>query len=597
MASFVSGSDSDSDYGYDLTLEEEQELIALIDRISPPTLAPSSTPALAPAPTPAPAPVPVTRRRAPSSVSAISSRSAVSSLDSYLKEAVAVHEVVENIDENDLNFDITELKPETAYNHGSGSDVGVAGARGEPTPVQRHFAPSVASDNRSLRSYVSRTKPRAVSSLLADSHVLYPDLSRALSDARKSGSASSASEVSGVSADDSLPPIIRWRSSPNRPLSVSDLTAGSWCELQHYFTLSKRGGKKTRTPAMKAGTTIHERLESEVYETVQIDISKREDTFGLRLWNIIEGLRALRDTGLTRELEVWGIVDGKVVNGIVDGLSYENPDPELEEDVISSRGSQSSQSSQHQLSLGNKTIFVTDVKTRASKTPPSQAQVRAAIIQLFLYHRFISAMASDRLDYIKVFERYGVNPDETFSDRFMAQIASLHEEVFSDADSDTTTESTADYVTAVSSPSQIGDRYDDVAFMKYRTLRSLLPLLRFEMQLTFPRGAATLGQIVAVEYRLRAKTPEDPENGGIICTNSFYVEQDKLDIYLEDNMQWWRGEREARGVALEEGFKCRFCEFVDDCEWRMALEREAHRKAKLESAEREAGGRKSSLQW
>lgn len=180
MASFVSGSDSDSDYGYDLTLEEEQELIALIDRISPPSKSPgpSSTSVPAPAPVPAPVTVPppvVRQRRAPSSVSAKSSKSIASSLDSYIKEAIAVHETVENINGDDLNFFIDELNSEAAYSHGSRTGVGAALQPHESPPIETRYAPSVASDNRSLSSYVSKTKPRTMPSLLADSHIHYPD--------------------------------------------------------------------------------------------------------------------------------------------------------------------------------------------------------------------------------------------------------------------------------------------------------------------------------------------------------------------------------------------------------------------------------------
>ena len=35
-------------------------------------------------------------------------------------------------------------------------------------------------------------------------------------------------------------------------------------------------------------------------------------------------------TGLTRELEVMGVVDGEVIIGIIDELSYACPDEELE---------------------------------------------------------------------------------------------------------------------------------------------------------------------------------------------------------------------------------------------------------------------------
>ncbi|KAK1749523.1 exonuclease V [Echria macrotheca] len=616
MASFASS--SDSDYGYDLTLSDEEQLIAVVDSLSPPRTRPPPPSTLRKAPYPAPAPAPrnPTRPHRP----APSVADSTASLENYLQNAIAAHETAARISESDLDLDPAELDSDgPAYSHGSGSDTGIPPPPPKPAPAKkRHLAPSVASRDSNLSAFVAQTKAKHAPRMLTEQRrprdIQYPDLSRALSDAQKSStdsrSRSENDSSSTTNSSNGRPPLLRFRTFPMKPLSVSDLTAGSWCELQHFYTLTRRDGKKTRTAAMKAGTAVHERLEREVYTTVAVEVRKREDNFGLKLWNIIQGLRTLRDTGIARELEVWGMVDGNVVNGIIDGLSYDNPDPELEEDVISSRGSQTSQSSQHQLSLGNKTIFVTDVKTRASKTPPSQAQVRAAIIQLFLYHRFLSQMASGRLDYLEVFKRYGLNPDETFSDVFMARIAALHEEVFSDVDSGATdiTETTSDWYSTVSTPSKLGARDDlprddqnDVTFMKYRTLRSLLPLLKFEIQLTFPRGAATLGQIVAVEYRYRARTAADDvyqplgldetsdkdKAGTVICTNSFYFEPDTLDAYLADNLQFWRGEREPRGVPLEEGFKCRLCEFVGECEWRMNLEQEAYRRAKLENAERE----------
>lgn len=32
-------------------------------------------------------------------------------------------------------------------------------------------------------------------------------------------------------------------------------------------------------------------------------------------------------------------------------------------------------------------------------------------------------------------------------------------------------------------------------------------------------------------------------------------------------MRWWKGERPAEGVSLHEAWKCRSCDFKDDCEW------------------------------
>lgn len=385
---------------------------------------------------------------------------------------------------------------------------------------------------------------------------------------------------------------------------------------------------------MKGGTSIHERLEREIYTSVSVEITKPEDNFGLKIWNIITGLRTLRDTGLTRELEVWGILDdGLVVNGVIDGLSYENPDPTLEEEVLSSRSSQQQPASQEQPEITDffppevadkREIFITDVKTRGSKKPPTKAAMRVTIIQLFLYHRFLSEMASGKLNYWRVFERYGIDPDEPFSDTFMAQMGALHEEVFSD------TTSQPDYVSAMSTttdttseeaPSDVVSVNDNDDLestisshpgfdsLKYRTLRDLVSLLKFELNLTFPRGAASLGQIVAVEFRYRASQPirivneenqyeemEDPENGEVICVNTFWVEPETLDMYLQDDLQWWKGERDPRGVPMEESYKCQMCEFAGECGWRMRLEQETLRMAKKKSLAR-SRNKEAAVSW
>lgn len=466
------------------------------------------------------------------------------------------------------------------------------------------------------------------------------------------------------SGEDNRSPLLRFRTYPKKPFSVTDLTAGAWCELQYFYTLSRLpGGKKTRTAAMRKGTRIHSRLEREIFRPVKIDVTKREDSFGLKIWNMIEGLRVLRMRGVTREFEVWGIVHGNVVCGVIDGMSYDNPDLELQEDVLSSRGSQTITNSQPyvQNTPDGDQIFLTDVKTRNSTNPPPQSQTRVSLIQLFLYHRFISDMASDRLDYMRVFERYDVKPDEPFSNHFMDQLA-----VFQDAKStrgnldtdsddtvsngqmlndDDTDSNNGEFVSAPSSPSQVSFADPAQASPEYHTLRNLLSLLKFELALTFPRGAADLGSIVAVEYRYRGRDPIDPkpntttpglgpdeadpypgpaaaavsaeanavkaaigeatENdaaaapsintplepavGSVICTNSFFVEPETLDLYLNETLRWWTGERRPRGVApFEAGFKCRSCEFADDCSWRRDIDQEALHKARMKRLEREA---------
>lgn len=351
---------------------------------------------------------------------------------------------------------------------------------------------------------------------------------------------------------------------------------------------------------MKGGSNLHQKLEDEIYTTVTIEITKKEDAFGLKLWNVIQGLRTLRDTGMTRELEVWGLVDGHVVNGVIDNLSYENPDPQFEEEVRSSQGSQeppmtdpkdqkittffhsSSKPPQRQ-------IYITDVKTRASKHIPSGAALRPTKIQLFLYHRFLSDMAAGRLDFLRVLSRYGLAPDEPFSDTFVAQIGGLHDEIFEDAVDDSATW-TQDPGSNDSSPPP--------DLIRYRTLRSLTSLLETELRLTFPEGADSVGSVVNVEYRKRARRnsdgtedPDDPEAGKLLGANVVFVDPQALESYLEKDLQWWQGERAPEGVAIEEAYKCRSCEFADECEWRLAQDAEILAAARRRVARRKKEGR------
>ncbi|KAK7403081.1 hypothetical protein QQX98_011146 [Neonectria punicea] len=419
--------------------------------------------------------------------------------------------------------------------------------------------------------------------------VYYPDLKGALSileaTAHLPEKAKPAYDTADDPFNDGRSPLQRFRSYPRKPLTVSDLNAGAWCELQYWYTLTRLpGGRRTRTQAMRQGSKVHQKLEDEVHTTVKIDIMSKEDGFGLRLWNLVQGLRTLRETGLTRELEVWGMVDDNLVNGIIDSVSYENPNPEFEEEL----SSQESQENFRQSSLtdyfppsqsekashpGPK-IYLADVKTRGSLAPVSNAQLRPSKIQLLLYHRFLSAMAAGELNFLKVFRRYGLDPDDPFSDTFMAQIGGLHDEIFVDASSSSMIEllPTRSKQGCAPSESQKSASSAEPDLLNYRTLRELLPFVKQELAATFPHGEHSLGHMLRVQYLHRS-------DGREIDVHDFPVSRQALDAYLSKYMAWWRGERKATGVDIEEAFKCQTCEFVSDCSWRQGLDEERVRKA------------------
>lgn len=417
--------------------------------------------------------------------------------------------------------------------------------------------------------------------------VAYPDLTTALQ-AIQSVQSPPPTELSNhdeAKSEDFRSPLQRFRSFPRKPLTVTDLTAGAWCELQYWYTLTQLpGGRRSRTPAMKQGSKVHKKLEDEVHTTVKIEIVQKEDGFGLRLWNLVQGLRTLRDTGLTRELEVWGLVDGNLVNGVIDDLSYDNPNPEFERE-LSSQGHQPNEGqsmisdyfpppqSNSTAKSSHRKIFLTDVKTRGTLSPISPAIVRPAKIQLLLYHRFLSNMAAGKLDFFKVLRRYGLNADVRFSDTFMSQIGELHDEIFFD----TPTSSAEEYMEVLRNPSTQDDSNATALgsdsspgapdLLKYGTLRELLTLVRDELRLTFPRGADSLGHILCVKYVYR-------EDGRELNAHDFPVSPQTLDAYLAGDMSWWRGDREPRGVNIEEAFKCSTCEFAAGCSWRQGMDQE-----------------------
>lgn len=374
---------------------------------------------------------------------------------------------------------------------------------------------------------------------------------------------------------DDRSPLQRFRTYPRRPLTVTDLTSGAWCELQYWYTLTRLpGGRRTRTAAMKQGTKVHKKLEDEVHTTVPVEVMTKEDGFGLKLWNFVQGLRTLREQGLTRELEIWGVIDGNLVNGVIDGISHENPDPQFEAELSSQESEQIAlqQSSlkdyfppKNEAAKKGKKVYLTDVKTRGTMTPVSNALLRPAKVQLLLYHRFLADMAAGRLDFFKVFRRYGLDPDDQFSDSFLAQIAGLHEEVFVDAPSSPATPD-AQQSDPNSTPSSVEDVHElQQDLLKYNTLREMLELVRGELALTFPDGEGSMGHMLRVQYVYRG-------DGRELDVHVFPFSNDALNDYLSSYMAWWRGERKAGGVAIEEAFKCRSCEFVADCSWRQQMD-------------------------
>jgi exonuclease V len=368
---------------------------------------------------------------------------------------------------------------------------------------------------------------------------------------------------------------------------------------------------------MKQGSKVHKTLERQDHITVPVETVSAEDRFGLRIWNSIDSLRRLRETGLTRELEVWGVVEDEVVIGIIDEISTQCPDEAMEAAILEDqrRGSESkgSGSKSQQLPPDQRTLtdfltssqnsnvpernsaflgtlqeekprkyYLKDIKTRQSRTLPGSGPAsRPTHMQLMLYHRLLSALAANEVPAYSVFRRYSLDAGAPFSDKFIAEVANLNIASY---------EPPADVVDdePLLLPTLREDPLNEL--LAHNTLESLWSLLITECARTFHSSSygspSTISPLLVAEFRTaspkRGSEEEILEQAGtIIGQRCFAFDAAGIERYIRSEMAWWKGERPAVGVEVEEAFKCRICEFADGCTWRATKVDEGLKKARL----------------
>ncbi|KAJ9293752.1 hypothetical protein DTO271G3_7379 [Paecilomyces variotii] len=436
-------------------------------------------------------------------------------------------------------------------------------------------------------------------------------------------------------------PLDRFRRPPNKAFSVTDLVSPAWCELQYWYILTKHG-RKRRTAAMKQGSAVHKVLEDEVHTMVPVEITTKEDAWALRIWNVIQGLRTLRDYGMTRELEIWGLIDGEIVNGVIDQLSYECPDPELEassEAYYADAQAARAVLPEYQMSItdyllspsqgGKKLsdlawdepqkasrdvfdppppevfnvprIYMTDIKTRGTRSIPtvSSSSFRPTQLQLqFYYHMLNRLITSDDVTMELLASRYGLDPGRAFSDAFVTEVGGLNDQFF---EAPSSFNSDPDYIPSEkrrepsSSPTTAPSASQDSTsiLLSHNNLNSLWSLMKTQLHRTFlpsedsivsPSIPAlsqpdilaayptTLSPLLTAKY-LSSTVADDETSPKNLGSRSFLFDPFSLTSYISEQMAWWRGRRSPRGVEVMDAWKCRICEFRDECTWREEKER------------------------
>ncbi|KAJ5901845.1 hypothetical protein N7495_002373 [Penicillium taxi] len=447
--------------------------------------------------------------------------------------------------------------------------------------------------------------------------------------------------------EDPRSPVERFRRPPNKAFSVTDLVSPAWCELQYWYTLTKHG-RKRRTAAMKKGSSVHKSLEDEIYTTVPVDITTKEDAWALRIWNVIQGLRLLREYGITRELEVWGVIDGELVNGVIDQLSYECPDLELEAtasgfyaDAASSRDAlpeyqmslsdfllSESQGGIKLSDLGKQEkledvdpqesiqesapdlyalprIYITDDKTKANRSLPTVKSTgfRPTLLQLHLYYHMLNRLiTSDDVTMDILAARYHLNQHRPFTDAFISEVGGLNDEFFDacsspQADwqdiSDSQDLNTSSPDPKIPSSPLKASQDSTTILVDNGNLSSLWSYMKDQLRLTFipsmsesrdiaPSIPAPTQPTMLEEYttllspvltaRYLSSAASADTQSRLLGSRSFLFDPNNMSSYVNDQMEWWRGQRDPRGVNIADAWKCRICDFQDDCSWRQERE-------------------------
>ena len=185
-------------------------------------------------------------------------------------------------------------------------------------------------------------------------------------------------------------------------------------------------------------------------------------------------------------------------------------------------------------------------------------------MQLSIYRYLLSSLATNTVSADAIFSRYRLNPDVPFSDSLIAQLGSLELNF------------TADSLIATphSSPDGTSTSADIVTeIIMHNSLRLLWALMITAFRSTIPAGDHSISPILRAEFRSATK-------GAVIGSKSFLYDEQRVKVYMQDEIKWWRGEREARGVEVEEAFKCRMCDFAEGCTWRIGKIEEAVNKAR-----------------
>ncbi len=237
------------------------------------------------------------------------------------------------------------------------------------------------------------------------------------------------------------------------------------------------------TSQIKKGRQIHGDLESETNVPIVLMPKGYSDYMYKSMYTSYIALKTLAESKRTREVQVYGAIEGFKIVGKID-----------------------------QLDLKDGEVIVQEDKTRGSDNIPSDAQMLTHKAQVMLYRKLLDDIVAERYT-AKMFQESYKTQSLIITSEFKRQLESL----------------------GVERELMGMDAITDVFFSSIR-------------------GIGRLSDTLYLRYI-------NQFTGNVIKLHKLKYSDEEMSQMLEFVMKYWRGERAALPVPVEEKWKCNFCAF------------------------------------
>ncbi|XP_063002595.1 exonuclease V [Elgaria multicarinata webbii] len=276
-------------------------------------------------------------------------------------------------------------------------------------------------------------------------------------------------------------------------LCITDVSAQVWCEQQMVYKRERPDLLPLEnTVQLNTGKSIHLARELEYHDLVSVCTTSREDSWAIKLLNLLAMIPVLQAGRRVREFPVFGVLEGVFVVGVIDQLGY-TAKGELE---------------------------LSELKTRHEAFLPSAAQKKRDRFQVFLYKCIFDAMVQGHLTWDIFIQHLHLRPEQVLGPQVQEQArnAGFTASCFQDL--------------------------LELAFLNL-TLLDIPVIDRLQIEYIHQGTNAPLG------------------------TEVLAYDDDAVRATVRDFLAYWKGQRDPKGVDVEDAWKCRYCAYASVCDWRL----------------------------